>query len=409
MSKKTKKLKIKNIIKLCFVLIFFVVIIIKLLTLNNFKVNLKTDTYYIGKEFNYEFTATYKGKDVTKDVRVDHNTYNNQIGTYEITFIYTYNNKEYKVSKNIKIKDNESPVINLKSGTNLTIILGNKYEELGYEAIDSYDGDITDKVKVNGTVNENEEGTYIIKYQVEDSSGNKAMAKRTVTVTKKSPLSMDVKEFNLNGFFTNVLLKETEEASEEYVNETIFVGDSTALYYVMNKVITGKQLWHKEGIDLEKIFTQNIYINHIDSKMTLLQAIEKNKPKRILLTLGTNSVSTMEIDYFIQNYEKLLTEIQRLSPNTTIIVQSIFPVTKQYDDNGKKLNNDKINKMNYKLLEVCGKLNIPYLNTSEMLKDEDGALKEEYSRNEKSTPGVHLSIEGNKVAMDYFKNHVYKN
>ena len=147
----------------------------------------------------------------------------------------------------------------------------------------------------------------------------------------------------------------------------------------------------------------------MDSKMKLLDAIEEKKPKRILLSLGTNSVATMDIDYFISKYETLLTEMKKKSPDTVIIVQSIFPVASVLDENKKPLNNDKINKMNYYLLELCDKLNIPFLNTSEVLKDEDGTLKDGYYRTTKNEIGVHLSKEGNLVAINYFKSHPYKN
>ena len=61
--------------------------------------------------------------------------------------------------------------------------------------------------------------------------------------------------------------------------------------------------------------------------------------------------------------------------------------------------------LNYKLLELCAKHNIPFLNTQEVLKDSDGGLKKEYARNENQTPGVHLTKEGNNIAIEYFKNH----
>ena len=185
MSKRKKKLKVKNILKLFVVLFLIVFVIIKALYSKAFKVNLVSSIYYIGEEFNPEFSATFKGKDVTKDVKVDNSTYNNEIGNYEINFIYINNSKEYKVSKKIEIKDKEAPTITLKNGDNITLVVGNDYEEYGYEAYDSYDGDLTDKVTVTGTVDSKKEGTYVLKYQVKDSSGNKKMVKRTVTVTNK--------------------------------------------------------------------------------------------------------------------------------------------------------------------------------------------------------------------------------
>ena len=99
------------------------------------------------------------------------------------------------------------------------------------------------------------------------------------------------------------------------------------------------------------------------------------KPKKILLMLGTNSVATMDVDYFITQYKKLLQEIKTVSPETIVIVQSIFPVAKSLDITGKSLNNDKINKFNYHLLKLCSELEIPFLNTAEVLKDENGQGK----------------------------------
>jgi hypothetical protein len=409
MAKRKSKLKIKNIIFLLIILFVICMAIYKIVTHNDFVVNLKTTAFEIGEEYTNDFTATYKGEDVTDKVKVTHNIYSNAVGKYQVVFSYTVENKEYKVTKTIEIKDETKPEITLKSGDTIMVVLGDKYNEPGYTAIDDYDGDLTSNVKVSGEVNTDKEGTYTLKYTVTDSSDNKAVIKRKVTVTTNSPLTMSLKDFNLTGYFTDVLLSETKDAGEEYTDKFIFVGDSTALYYVMNKVITGKQLWHKEGVSLETIFTQTIYINHIDSKLTLVDVMEKNKPAKILLSLGTNSVSTMEIDYFIEKYEQLLKDIKEVSPNTLIIVQSIFPVAASLDDAGKGLNNDKINKMNYRLLELCSKLDIPFLNTAEALKDEKGQLKNGYYRTSTNENGVHLSEEGNKVAMQYFKTHAYEN
>ena len=408
MAKKRKKLKVKNVLILLILLILVVFLLYKIVSINDFEVVLTQDVYYIGEEYDEKFTATFKGDDVTDKVKVAHNIYNTEIGTYQLKFTYVVNNKEYKVTKEITIKDNTSPVLTLEAGDSITVTLNSEYKEPGYKAIDSYDGDISSKVKVSGKVDTTKEGVYTIKYTVEDSSKNKAIEKRKVTVTKNSPLTMGVSEFSLSGYFMDAQLKEKDMVSSSYVDDTIFAGDSTALYYVMNKVITGKQLWHKEGVTLESIFTQKIYINHQETKLTLIEAIAKNKPKRILLSLGTNSVATMETEYFITKYRELLTEIQKASPNTDIIVQSIFPVAKTFDDDNKALNNDKINKLNYKLLELCSELKMPFLNTAEVLKNENGTLKDGYYRTSSGEKGVHLSNEGNKVAMEYFKTHAYE-
>ena len=77
----------------------------------------------------------------------------------------------------------------------------------------------------------------------------------------------------------------------------------------------------------------------------------------------------------IEKVVRKIEGIKQASPNTLIIVQSIPPVSSYYDSRTTGINNDKINKLNYYILEMCSELNIPFLNSAEALKDENGVLK----------------------------------
>lgn len=61
--------------------------------------------------------------------------------------------------------------------------MGPTFTDPGYIATDNIDGDITDMVRVTGTVNTLIPGTYTISYEVTDSSGNIGRQNRTVTVS----------------------------------------------------------------------------------------------------------------------------------------------------------------------------------------------------------------------------------
>jgi len=79
------------------------------------------------------------------------------------------------------------PVITLVGG-DTTLECGAPYVEPGYSATDNYDGDITDKVVVTGSVNSTSPGAYGLWYNVKDSSGNPAPQKvRFVEVTDSTP------------------------------------------------------------------------------------------------------------------------------------------------------------------------------------------------------------------------------
>ena len=402
-KKKKVRLKIKNIL-IFLILIIGIILIICNLFKNNLKIEIKNTIINVNSSDELQYTATFKNKDVTNKVKHTNNINKEKLGKYKITFTYKDKSKEYKVKKKIEVKDIEKPVITLNKGNKLIIPINTKYTEPGYTVTDNYDKSLDKSVKITGNVDTEKEGTYKIKYSVTDKSNNTETVTRTVTVTKETPLNQSVKDFDLNGFFNDVILKETEDGGKKYSDEFIFAGDSTALYYVINKQITGKRLWHKEGIDPETALTSSIYINHIDTKKTFVENFKEKQPEKVIMTLGTNSAAYMEPAYFIKNYKKLLNEIKKVSPNTLIIIQSIPPVAKSYDSKTNTINNDKINKLNYYIAEMCQELKLPFLNSAEILKDSNGGLKDGYYIKD----GIHLSKSGNEIMMKYFETHMYK-
>ena len=402
-KKKKVRLKIKNIL-IFLILIIGIILIICNLFKNNLKIEIKNTIINVNSSDELQYTATFKNKDVTNKVKHTNNINKEKLGKYKVTFTYKDKSKEYKIKKKIEVKDIEKPVITLNKGNKLIIPINTKYTEPGYTVTDNYDKSLDKSVKITGNVDTEKEGTYKIKYSVTDKSNNTETVTRTVTVTKETPLNQSVKDFDLNGFFNDVILKETEDGGKKYSDEFIFAGDSTALYYVINKQITGKRLWHKEGIDPETALTSSIYINHIDTKKTFVENFKEKQPEKVIMTLGTNSAAYMEPAYFIKNYKKLLNEIKKVSPNTLIIIQSIPPVAKSYDSKTNTINNDKINKLNYYIAEMCQELKLPFLNSAESLKDNDGGLKDGYYIKD----GIHLSKSGNEIMMKYFETHMYK-
>lgn len=402
-KKKKVRLKIKNIL-IFLILIIGIILIIYNLFKNNLKIEIKNTIINVNSSDELQYTATFKNKDVTNKVKHTNNINKEKLGKYKVTFTYKDKSKEYKVKKKIEVKDIEKPVITLNKGNKLIIPINTKYTEPGYTVTDNYDKSLDKSVKITGNVDTEKEGTYKIKYSVTDKSNNTETVTRTVIVTKETPLNQSVKDFDLNGFFNDVILKETEDGGKKYSDEFIFAGDSTALYYVINKQITGKRLWHKEGIDPETALTSSIYINHIDTKKTFVENFKEKQPEKVIMTLGTNSAAYMEPAYFIKNYKKLLNEIKKVSPNTLIIIQSIPPVAKSYDSKTNTINNDKINKLNYYIAEMCQELKLPFLNSAESLKDSDGGLKDGYYIKD----GIHLSKSGNEIMMKYFETHMYK-
>lgn len=132
------------------------------------------------KDYNFDYKANdnYDG-DLTNKVVKKYDT--NKI------YLEVEDSSSNKAVKSIDVlyNDIDNPTINLV-GEDIMIYVGSKYEEPGYNAIDNCDGDITNKVIVEGNVDTNKAGIYEIKYIVTDNSGNKTEKIRKITVYDKN-------------------------------------------------------------------------------------------------------------------------------------------------------------------------------------------------------------------------------
>ena len=106
---------------------------------------------------------------------------NSQVpGEYVITYRLNCDNQEYSAQRKVKVVDKTAPELTLKGENEMTISLLQLFQEPGYTATDRCDGDLTDQVQVSQT--ENKDATVTVTYTVADSSGNQAVASRTLTI-----------------------------------------------------------------------------------------------------------------------------------------------------------------------------------------------------------------------------------
>jgi len=92
---------------------------------------------------------------------------------------------ESKLERKLVIGDNEVPSIILNGSSIINLYLGERYYEPGYTASDNCDGDITGNVVVTDYVDTSKIGSYTVKYEITDSTGNKNSTERTVIVKKR--------------------------------------------------------------------------------------------------------------------------------------------------------------------------------------------------------------------------------
>lgn len=203
------------------------------------------------------------------------------------------------VTRTIVYNDVTAPIIELKGKTEITIEEGTAWEEPGYTATDDVEGDITQKVTVEGTVDTDTPGTYELTYTVTDNYGNRSAAKRTVVVkalpdpeppkeddTSKDPEPSGEKVIYLTfddgpGKYTQRLL---EVLAKYDVKATFFICD-TSYEELLDDIAAGghslaihsksheyKKIYASEEAFFEDIYAvQDMIYEHTGIKTTLLR------------------------------------------------------------------------------------------------------------------------------------------
>ena len=199
---------------------------------------------------------------------------------------------------------------------------------------------------------------------------------------------------------SSALLTETADAGQSYQDETLFLGDSNTVRLYNNGLISLQQFCAKEGIGTQVALHEGIVTFKKDSNSyTIAQAVAMMKPRRVVITLGTNDTG-MEVADFISNYTALVQAIRESYPYTDIIVNTIPPIPADHSTY-PHMDQAKIDDMNMALLSMCEQLGLKFLNTAETLKGDDGYGKADYY----TSGDIHLKSVGLKAALNYLRTH----
>lgn len=199
---------------------------------------------------------------------------------------------------------------------------------------------------------------------------------------------------------STALLTETADAGTDYLNDTLFLGDSNTVRLYNNGLISLQQFCAKEGIGTQVALNEGIVTFKKDSNhYTIPQAVAMMKPRRVVMTFGTNDTG-MEVADFIAHYTALIQAIQQSYPYTDIIVNTVPPVPADHS-NYPHMDQARIDDFNMALLEMCEQLGVRFLNSAEALKGSDGYGIADYY----TSGDIHLKSAGLKAVLNYLRTH----
>lgn len=206
------------------------------------------------------------------------------------------------------------------------------------------------------------------------------------------------------------VLGETPDMGQEYLDKIVFLGDSRTYSYKFYGVLSGgkntTQVWTPRSgtMTLASQGYAMIYYPETGTDISIRDAVKLKQPEYMVIGLGTNGVSFMSEESFKAEYRALINDIKKISPNTKVMINSIFPIANYYE-RLDLINNKKIAECNQWLVEIAEETGAKYLNTAEVLVDEQGWLNINYDNGGGAT---HLNKQGNDIVMQYIRTHGYK-
>ena len=200
----------------------------------------------------------------------------------------------------------------------------------------------------------------------------------------------------------NTILAETDDAGQEYLDETLFIGDSNTVRTMAYGFTTWDNVVAAVSMGVEHIQSLKMtYFKGYKNPVTAIDAVKIIQPKRIIITYGTNDLF-WDTDEFIKVYKEALAAIHEAYPYADIIVNAVPPLDKQRENT--RLTMQRVDEFNKAIAEMAKEEGYKFLNSSEALKDEKtGFAKTDYTIGD----GVHLSKKGMEAYINYIKTHAY--
>ncbi len=184
--------------------------------------------------------------------------------------------------------------------------------------------------------------------------------------------------------------------------QTVFTGSSLMEMFPINKLLA-------EHNDSTVIYNRGIggfvsceLLEMIDVCVTDL------KPSKIFINIGTNDLSNsrIPISELMENYDKIISEIEEKLPEAMIYLMAYYPVN--YEAAAENMreclkirNNEKIRNANTEVKKLAEKHGQRYIDINKNLMDEQGRLKAEYT-----IEGLHINEDGYRAVYNDIMGYV---
>ena len=158
-----------------------------------------------------------------------------------------------------------------------------------------------------------------------------------------------------------------------YDCDAVFFGDSITCDSNFDELFPGL-----------RIVNLGVYGDTIGDLLRRVPEVQAEKPAKIFLLGGINSLSPDNVEQCLREYAELLDALRAACPDAELIVQSVLPIGTELDRNGEI--NEAVRRFNEAIKALAEQKGITFVNLYAAY-EKDGALNPSLTRD-----GVHLNF-----------------
>lgn len=230
---------------------------------------------------------------------------------------------------------------------------------------------------------------------------------------KTVPIWLLLVALTLPASAAGVFLEKSDDGGAAYRDRLLFLGESTTCHLRSRGVLTGgtgtdRVLAPDSGTMMLNRRTLSAQITEPRSgkKMSVEEAVALRRPEILVVSFGLNGIVGFlaEKERYTESYRALIRGIRRASPETAVVLQTVYPVAERpaewkFDRTPAEINRG-IEMLNAWLPEIAGSEGVFLADTASVLKGENGYLREEFSAD-----GIHLTRAGYEQVLFYLQTH----
>ena len=198
-------------------------------------------------------------------------------------------------------------------------------------------------------------------------------------------------------------LEESAAVPDEWFDDAVFLGDSRTEGFQLFSGLNHGTFYCHRGMSVFNADSDDYRVFNVGGDaVTLMGAVRAKQYAAVYLMLGIN-----ELGYSVSSFEAALSElvgkIVLAQPEAVIYLETLPPVNDaQAYENGLPAYETAANvkKFNQGIAKIAGKERVVLLDTASCLRDSEGQLPEELTRD-----GVHFSADGYVKWADYLRIH----